>query len=822
MFDLNLPFTNPVAVFAVLIGLILIVPLIFKPLRIPVVAGLILGGLLIGPHGLGLLVRGETPQLLGKIGIIYIMFLAGLEIDLHQLSKRKGQTILFGVLTFLVPLGMGFAGAFGLFGMAAVPALLLASMFSSHTLLTYPEISRFGLSRNRAVTVTIGGTMITNLCALLILALSATWAQGKLDQWYFVRLAISLLIYCVVVFAVIPFMARRALKSLSADGDIQFLLIFCIMFISAALAQPAGLEPVIGAFLIGIALNRLIPDSSVLMNRLNFVGNSLFIPLFLVDVGLIINPSQFFGNIQSWFFAAFMVFVAIVSKWIPAWVSQKAFKFSPAERGIIFGLSVNQAASTLAAVLVGRELGLFDDIVVTATVVMILVSCIVGSVVSERSARKLKMAFASVSHDEKEESIRLMVSLSNPETAPALAELATYLVPKNSSEAIYPTVMVQDGTHVEEDLAKAESVIALAMTRILPLGLKAIPVSSLDVNIASGLLRVSKARRIQVMLLGWNGHFGVGRALFGSILDQLISNSPLRLVVARLFGSISEVKRVVLILPPFIEHQQDIWPSLGIVFDLAKRLGLKILLLSQALTLDNLSKNIKGLHQSLETVELKDWSDLLPSMTKLSNKTDLIALAHVRKHQLAWRPSLDRLPKSLSETFLDNNLLIVYPGTKPDTKRQHSIADDLSDNASHYDSPADQAPISYARYFERTSKPEQAILEVLAQQFDEHKAFRLLHTFSPDGKLQGVELKPGVILLHHHDENVEQFWIGCAVYSDLGRPIDSENPIDCIVLLVSPAQKAAEEHLVVLSRIARWVGQDDFKKTITSLCTSFS
>jgi len=357
-----LPIHDPVLIFSIVMAIVLIAPLLAEKIKLPGIIGLIFAGVLIGPHLFGILERDKTIELLSTIGILYIMFLAGLEINLEQVKQNKHYSIVFGLFTFAIPLVIGTASGILFLNMGILAAILLASMFSSHTLLTFPIISRLGLAKNRSVTTTIGGTIITDTLAFVVLAVVLAVNQGELTFFFWLKLIILAIIFVVIVLFILPIVSRWFFRHLASQTGIEeYVFVITVLFISAYLSHLAGLEPIIGAFLAGLSLNSQIPEKSTLMNRIQFVGNSLFIPFFLISVGMLIDPKVFVANLNALKVSLVMVIVAIIAKLIAAYISGKIFKFTKIEMGIIFSMSVNQAAATLAAVTVGYRVGIFDD-----------------------------------------------------------------------------------------------------------------------------------------------------------------------------------------------------------------------------------------------------------------------------------------------------------------------------------------------------------------------------------------------------------------------------------------------------------------------------
>ncbi len=353
--DFSLPLSNPVLLFSLILFIILFTPILLNRFKIPPLIGLILAGAIIGPNGFNLIARDMSIVLFGTVGLQYIMFLAGLEIDLNEFKKNSFKSLVFGLLTFLVPMSMGTYGSYFILGYSWPTSILLASMFASHTLIAYPLVSKLGVAKNLAVNVTVGGTMITDTLALLVLAVITGMQVGEINEEFWYRLGISFVLFSVIVLVVFPLVGRWFFKRFD-DSVSQYIFVLGIVFLGCTLAELAGVEAIIGAFLTGLALNRLIPHTSPLMNRIEFVGNALFIPFFLIGVGMLIDYRAFFKDTNTIIVAGFMTFVALFSKYIAAFVTQKIFKFNKDEGRLIFGLSSAQAAATLAAVLVGYNI----------------------------------------------------------------------------------------------------------------------------------------------------------------------------------------------------------------------------------------------------------------------------------------------------------------------------------------------------------------------------------------------------------------------------------------------------------------------------------
>ena len=394
---IHLPITDPTWIFFLVLMIILFAPILLGRLRIPHIIGMILAGVVIGKYGFNILERDSSFELFGKVGIYYIMFLAGLEMDLENLKKNLLKALVFGVLTFCIPFGIGMWVGMSYLEFGIGTALLLSCILASHTLVAYPIVGRYGMSRHASVSISIGGTMFALTVALFILAGISGMYKGELDSGSWIWFIAKCVAYCVFVFLVFPRFARWFFRHYE-DNVMQYIFVLALVFLSAALAEQAGMEGIFGAFLAGLVLNRFIPHMSPLMNRTEFVGNALFIPYFLIGVGMLINLRALFNGGDTIKVVVVMVVVGTLTKWIAAWLTQLIYRMSKASRQMMFGLSNAHAAGALAMVRVGTKIevepGVFlmNDDMLNGVVLMILFSCVISSLVTEHAARTMALA----------------------------------------------------------------------------------------------------------------------------------------------------------------------------------------------------------------------------------------------------------------------------------------------------------------------------------------------------------------------------------------------------------------------------------------------
>ena len=386
----RVPFiTEPVPIFLTVMAIILVTPLLLNRLKIPHVIGLIIAGVAVGPYGFSLLDRDMSFEVFGQVGLLWLMFLAGIEIDMYHLRKNLRKGLVFGFYTFAIPLIIGAVAAVTLLGMGLLESTLLASIFAAHTLLAYPIVARLGVTRSPAVIIAIAGTIVTVLGSLIVLAgVTGIERDGSADS--LLRILGYLTAYCVGIFYLYPRLTAYFFKKYH-DGIQQFIYVVAMVFLAAAVAQWIGLEGVFGAFYAGLVLNRFIPGRSTLMGRLEFVGNAIFIPYFLIGVGMLIDLHVVMSGWHTLYIAAVMSGVAMIAKWLAALATQKTFGMTGVDRSIMYQLSNAHTAVALAVVMIGYNMGLFGAEILNGTVVMILVTCSVSSMGSSQAPPRHKL-----------------------------------------------------------------------------------------------------------------------------------------------------------------------------------------------------------------------------------------------------------------------------------------------------------------------------------------------------------------------------------------------------------------------------------------------
>lgn len=536
-----LPLADPLLIFLILICAVLFVPLLARRLGFPDIVGLIAVGIVLGPKVLGVLERDRVIELFGAVGIMFLMFIAGLEIDANDFRRYRHRSFIFGALTFAIPMSLGTAAGLFVLDMNMMAAVLLASMFASHTLLTYPLASRLRITGDEAVGVAVGGTIITDVAALLVLAVVAAMRQGEFGPGMALRMSVSLALFTGFELFLLPKIVGAVYHRLERDGDFQFLFTLAVLFFSGVLAEVAGVEPIIGAFLAGIAVGPYIPPISPLANRLEFFGNAIFVPAFLISVGMLVDPRAFVADRRSILVSITMSVCVVAAKWLAAQFSRLLFKWSPARGAVMFGLSVPQAAATLAAVLVGYNLKIFDESVLNGTIVMILVSVMVGSAAVQYAGRRLAAERGDEVGIARER--RVLIGVGKAESAGRLLELAMAIRGEGRLKAL---AVLPIGDTDPRSVAEAERKLRGLAEKASAAGLALERAHRADRSLASGLAHGAAEFLVGDLVIGWGERKSLFDTQHNQLLRELLAETDARVTAARLESALGMVERIEL------------------------------------------------------------------------------------------------------------------------------------------------------------------------------------------------------------------------------------------------------------------------------------
>src|SRR5690554_1565045 len=661
----HLPLENPVLIFSLILAIILLAPILLQRIRIPGIIGLIVSGILIGPSGLNILGQSLFVDVFSTIGLLYIMFIAGLELDLNEFRAHRNKSILFGFLTFSIPIGIGFPVCYYLLDFDMNASLLMSSMFATHTLVTYPIVSKLGVSKNPAVAITVGGTILTDTAVLIMLAVILGMHNDGLTQEFWIRLGVSLVLFSAFMFIVIPRIAKWFFRKLESEKHSHYIFVLSVVFFSAFLAEIAGLESIIGAFVAGLAFNKLIPHSSALMNRIEFIGNSLFIPFFLISVGMIVDVAVIFSGPMALIIAGTLTLVAISGKWIAAFFTQIFFRFSKGQRKLIFGLSSAHAAATLAVILVGFKAGIIDENILNATIIIILVSCIVASFATEGAAKMI------VQDSDEHEDIHLaphsnreniLIPVANLTNIEKILDFAVLIKDSKSINPLTILTVVPNTDEVEKTITKAKQGLERYLKETTASDTKANVMATIDHNAASGIARVSTEIIADMILLGWPQKVGFLEKLIGDKMGSILQNTKKTLFICNLEIPLVNHQRLFMIVPPNAELEDGFVLWLNKIAKLSHELSIPINLNCTNKTHEMILKFLKDnkITLTLNFYHFNDWDDFL-ILSRQINKTDLIIMVSARKGYISHFGQLDKIPAKLERYFPDLNKMVIYP-----------------------------------------------------------------------------------------------------------------------------------------------------------------
>ncbi len=672
--------TQPVQIFFIVLAIILFAPLLLNKLKIPHIIGMIVAGVVIGPYGFNVLDNDSSFAIFGQVGLLYLMFLAGLEIDMYHLRLNLGRGLSFGILTLLIPLAMGVLSSVYLLGLDWATSFLLGAMYASHTLLAYPVAARFGITKGPAVLMAIVGTIIAVIGALLVLA--ATVSVRK--EGYFNVAAIGLLMLRLVVWVVsllylYPRLTRYFFKK-SADKVTQYVFVLVLVFFAACSAQYIGLEPVLGAFFAGLLLNRYIPIASPLMSSIEFVGNALFIPYFLISVGMMINV-RVFGDTSTLGVASVMLAVALVSKWLPAWIAQRRNGFGAESRNVMFGLTAAHTAVALAVVSVGYQLEMFDERILNSTIAVILVTCGVAPLITSGAAAKLKVRMMDEDPDhvsgKKQRNNNTLIGVANPLTTAALVEMAVLMRNTRGTHQFYALHVRNDNSPAAKALSRnsletARRTAAAADTYVETL-------DRYDLNTVTGVLNAIEERDITEILLGMHRRATVIDSFFGNKVEQLLRATNRMVMISRCFIPCGTITRVVVWVPADAQYETGFNRWVRALSRLTRQVGCRIIFCCpsevQPLIRGVIYSENYGIRCEFRTTE--GWDDMII----LSNQVlddDLFVVIGARAQSVSYRSEMAELPSFLQRYFSRNNLMMIYPEQFGEAPVLTSFTDPLS------------------------------------------------------------------------------------------------------------------------------------------------
>ena len=658
------PITAPVPVFLTILAIMLVAPLLFERLRLPGIVGLIIAGVIVGPNGIGLLERDATIVLLGTVGLLFLMFMAGLETSLDDLKYNADKAVVFGLATFSLPMILGTV-AMLLLGYSWLAAILVASCFATHTLLALPILSKLVLMRTPTLTTTLGGTLITNVLGLLVLAIVVKAFKGNLTLSFWLFLIPSLAIYTFATLWGVPKIGRWFFKKFGHDENAEFMFVLATLFVVSYAAEKIEIEAIIGAFLAGIAIAQIIPQMSALMNRIQFIGNTLFVPFFLISVGMLIDPVILVKQPQSLLVAAVMILAEVASKFLAAWIPGKVLGFEFPSIMVMFGLSVAQAASTLAAITVAFDIKLVDRVTVNGIIAMILVTCIASPWIVSRWGQKMQppgSSLAAGSAVKQLEGDRVLVPVANPNTEDNLLRLALILAKKSRGTLLPLHVLLEgEGPISEESRMQQTQLLRAAETVANAAACAVEPIARIDGAVDRGIVRSAIERNASLIICGWKGFSTYQDNFFGNVIDNVVTRSPVPVLITRFPQPIQNTARVLLAVTDGDLELSGFQQTLDRAKSLAEDLKATLHLLLAVTKRDRGEGNLPAEGIGMEIPIIRVRGNFASQVSQQLLEGDLLILTAVAHQNSLWSgPGRLKVPEAIARTHPNLAMIVFY------------------------------------------------------------------------------------------------------------------------------------------------------------------
>lgn len=662
------PITDPTLIFFVVLLMILLSPIIMGRLRIPHIIGMVLAGVLVGKYGLNILERDASFELFGRVGLYYIMFLAGLEMDMEGLKKNRNRVMIFGMLTFLVPFAMTYFMGVSLLGYIPLASLLLAAIMASNTLIAYPIVGRYGLTRHTSSTLSVGSSMMALFMALIVMASIVNSFHGNGGILFWLLFILKFVAYCVGLIMVIPRVTRWFLRRYS-DAVMQFIFILAVVFLSAALSDAVGLEGIFGAFMSGLILNRFVPKVSPLMNRIEFTGNALFIPYFLIGVGMLINVRLLFAGSKILWVVFCIVFFGTLGKAVAAYLAARIFRMSWLAGHMMFGLTSAHAAGAIAMVMVGRRLEvapgqyLFGDEVLNGIVIMILFTCVISTVITERAAQRLRLQEKEDQNMMKNlDDEKILIPVKYPEYSDNLVTMATLMRNPRLKRELVALNVVYDDVNMRHNQAEGQRLLDhlchLASASDVPM----VTQVRVAANIANGIKHAFKEFQASEILMGLHFHKEINRSFWGEFTRSLYNGLSRQIIVTRILQPLNTIRRIQVAIPSRAEFEPGFYRWLERLARMAGNLECRIAFHGRNETLQLVNEFIRNRFPSVraEYEEMAHWKEL-PTLGSQVREDHLFVIVTARKGTISYKTAMERLPEELNKFIKGKTIMIIFP-----------------------------------------------------------------------------------------------------------------------------------------------------------------
>ncbi len=691
----TLPIEDPILKFLLIMAIVLGTPLLLNKLKIPYLLGLIIAGAVIGPHGLNLVLRDSSIILSGTAGMLYILFTAGLEMDMADFKRNGMRSLLFGLYTFIFPMLFGVVAGRYVLGYEWTSSILLAALFASQTLIAYPIVSKLGITRDKAVTLAVGGTIIVDILALVTLTVVVGLATGDAEPDFWWKLAAAIFGCGVVILGLFPMLGHWFFKRCS-DNVSQYVFVLVMLFLGAYLTQLAGLEPIIGAFLAGLAMNRLIPRTSPLMNRIEFVGNAIFIPFFLIGVGMLVDYHAIINSWETVYVGGVMIVMVTASKYVAAVLTTKTFRLSRDQQTILFGLSVAHVAGTLAVVMVGYNIiightpdgapiRLLGESVLNGTILMILATCTISTFTTQRGAHNIALKGSQAS-DEARAGEHVLFPVSHVEDIAATVELGIAMT-KQKYRNLYALNAIDNQMEDSGVKKQAQKLLDMAASASAAAGIHMHRMLRYDVNIVNAIVSVVRERNISDLVLAMHrdeyheeavvsipGLLGVGAfSPLGKTIPALLTQTNVTTFVYRPMQALSTIKRHIVIIPRRAELEVGFQTWLLRIRHLAHDTGAKLIFHATVPTIEHLQRKRRRKNDIASYIPhamTESWNDL-PELLQQIQADDCVWIIMSRRDRISYQSTMSRVPNFLEEYLPTNSFVMVYPVQAGDTEKRY-------------------------------------------------------------------------------------------------------------------------------------------------------
>lgn len=670
------PITDPTLIFFVVLLIVLFAPIIMGKLRIPHIIGMVLAGIVVGKYGLNILERDSSFELFGKVGLYYIMFLAALEMDMEGMKKNKSRLLIYGLLTCFIPFTLTYFMSIHLLHYSTKASLLLSCIMASNTLIAYPIVSRYGLQQKQSVTLSVGSSMLSLLIALVILAgLVASFGEHD-GVLFWIFFAAKFAAYCGFMIFLIPRLTRWFLRRYS-DAVMQFIFVMAMLFMSAALSQIVGIEGVFGAFFAGLILNRYIPHISPLMNRLEFIGNALFIPYFLIGVGMLINVNLLFQGGHILWVIFCIVFFGTLGKAIAAYAACLGFRLPLSSGHMMFGLTSAHAAGSIAMVMVGMNIliapntYLVNDDMLNGVVIMILFTCIISSLLTDWSSQKIILRDKELPEAEDEKKgndEKILIPVRYPEYADSLMDLALLVRNQKLNRGLVCLNVVYDDKDMRynqeqgrqlldhcSQLAAATDVMTQTQVRIAA-------------NIANGIKHAFNEFQCSEIIIGMHMHPERSPKFWGEFHQSLFNGLSRQIIMARVIQPLNTIRRIQVAVPSRAEFEPGFYRWLERLSRMAGNLDCRIQFHGRTETLALINEYIQNRHHEVRAdyALMNHWNEMPQLAAQISNDHMLVVIT-ARKGTVSYKTALERLPEEITRFFSGTNLMIIFPDQHGDS-----------------------------------------------------------------------------------------------------------------------------------------------------------